>query len=96
MPLRSVIVTETDSTLATQAVGPKASEVNVGLGHLGVGDEEPDAENGLGKDIKNGVGDDLTIDGKFAGSVSNTPDTVNVSTCVDNGEQKLTWDTQSR
>jgi hypothetical protein len=87
MSLRSVIVTETDGTLATQ---------DVGLGHLRVGEEEPDAENGLGKDIKNGVGDDLTIDGQFTGSVSNTPDTANVSICVDNGEQKLTWGTQSR
>jgi hypothetical protein len=90
MPLRAVIVRETDGTLATQAIGPKASEVNVGIGHLRVGEEEPDAENGLGKDIKNSVGDDLTIDGQYTGSVSDTPDTANVSLRIDNGEQKLT------
>ena len=72
--LRAVIV-KTQSTLAVQAVGPEATEINVSLGDLLMGDDEPGAEDGLGKDIQDGVGDDLAIDGEVASSISNTPDT---------------------
>ena len=41
-----------------------------------VGEEEPEAEDGLGKDIKDGVADDLSVDIDVAGSVGNTPDAV--------------------
>lgn len=55
-------------------MGPETTDVDVGLGHSGVGEKEPKTEDGLGKDVKNGVGDNLSIDGEDAGSVSNTPD----------------------
>lgn len=41
-----------------------------------MGEEEPEAENWLGKDVENGVSDDLSIKTNKAATVSNTPDAV--------------------
>lgn len=41
-----------------------------------MGEEEPEAEDGLGEDIENGVGNDLSININLAGAVGNTPDAV--------------------
>lgn len=76
----STVVLKTDGTLATNTVGPEATEVNVGLGHIGVGDEKPDTEDGLGEDVKDSVGNDLGVDRELARAVGNTPDTAKVST----------------
>jgi hypothetical protein len=73
--LRAIIV-KTQSTLAVQAVGPEATEINVSFGDLLMGDDEPGAEDGFGKDIQDGVGDGLAIDREVASSISNTPDTM--------------------
>jgi hypothetical protein len=40
-----------------------------------VGEEEPGTEDGLGKDVKDGVGNDLLVNGGVAGAVGDTPDT---------------------
>lgn len=37
-------------------------------------EEEPEAKNGLGKDVKNGISQDLSINRPLAGTISNTPD----------------------
>ena len=42
--------------------------------HSIMSEEEPEAKDGLGEDIENSVGNDLTINTNFAGSVGNTPD----------------------
>lgn len=42
-----------------------------------MGEEEPGTEDGLGEDVKDGVGDDLLVNGGGAGAVSDTPDTEN-------------------
>ena len=42
-------------------------------------EEKPEAEDWLGQDVKNGVGDDLGINVDVAGSIGNTPDTGIVS-----------------
>lgn len=39
-----------------------------------MGEEEPEAEHWLSEDVKNGVGNDLSVDVDVAGSISNTPD----------------------
>lgn len=75
MRLSTVIVTETESTLTVQAVGPEAAEVNIGFAELSVGDDQPSTENGLSKNIEDGVGDDLAINTNTAGTVSEAPDT---------------------
>lgn len=55
-------------------MGPETAEVNVGLWHVLVSQEEPKTEDWLGKDIEDSVGDNLGIDGCAARPISNTPD----------------------
>jgi hypothetical protein len=76
MHLSTIVITETERALAAKSVGPETSKVNVGLGHLRVGNKEPDAKDGLGEDVKNGVSDDFGVDRDLARSVGNTPDTI--------------------
>jgi hypothetical protein len=45
-----------------------------------VSEEEPEAEDRLGKDVQHSIGDDLSIETNHAGTISNTPDAVFVST----------------
>lgn len=42
-----------------------------------MGEEEPEAEDWLGEDIKNSIGNDLSIETNHASTVGNTPDAVN-------------------
>ena len=60
--------------------------------------EEPETEDGLGKDIEDGVGNDLRVDIDVQGAVGNTPDTAMCkhtmsSGCVDltQGRQSIEW-----
>jgi len=71
-----VVITDADATLAAETLGPEAVEVDVRLGHVGVSEEEPQAEDGLGEDIEDGVANDLSIDAGDASTVGNTPDAV--------------------
>ena len=41
-----------------------------------MGEEKPKSKDGLGEDIEDGVGDDLSIDVDVARSISNAPDTI--------------------
>lgn len=75
----STVVLETNSTLATEAVGPEATEIDVGLGDVGVGDQEPETEDGLGENVKNSVGNDLSINGELARAIGDTPNTTTIS-----------------
>lgn len=80
MHLRTlVIVTNTDGTLATETLRPESTNVNVGLWDARVGEQEPCTEDGLGQDVEDGVGDDLLVNVKVAGSVSNAPDAAELS-----------------
>lgn len=72
-----VVVTNADGALVAETLAPEATDLNVGLGDALVGEEEPGTEDGLGEDVKDGVGDDLLVNGSVAGAVSNTPDTGN-------------------
>jgi hypothetical protein len=73
--LSTVIVTETESTLTVQAVGPETAKVDLGLAELSVGDDQPSTEDGLSKNIEDSVSDDLAIDTNTAGTVGEAPDT---------------------
>ena len=44
-----------------------------------MGEQKPKAENCLGHDIENGVGDNLSINGDDTGTVSKAPDAVTIS-----------------
>ena len=39
-------------------------------------DDQPGTEDGLGKNVEDGVGDDLAVNTNTAGTVSEAPDTV--------------------
>ena len=71
-----VILTNTDSTLAADTVGPEAAELDLSLGHALVGEEQPCTEDGLGEQIEDSVGNDLLVNGHLARAIGNTPDTV--------------------
>jgi hypothetical protein len=68
-----IILTNTDGTLAADTVGPEATKLNLGLGHALVGEEQPSTEDRLGEQVKDGVGNDLLVDGHLAGAIGNTP-----------------------
>ena len=69
-----VVVAYTNAALARKAVGPEATKVDISLWHAGVSEQEPCTEDWLGKDIENGVGDNLLIDVQVAAAVSDSPD----------------------
>ena len=75
MHLSTVIVTDAESALAVETVGPEATKVDISLTELGVSDDQPSTEDGLSKNIKDGIGNDLAIDTNLAGTVSEAPDT---------------------
>jgi hypothetical protein len=75
MHLSTVIVTKAESTLTVETVGPEAAKVNISLTELSVGDDQPGTEDGLSKNIENGVGDDLAVNTDTAGAISEAPDT---------------------
>jgi hypothetical protein len=75
MHLSTVIVTDAESALTVETVGPEASEVHISLAELGVSDDQPSTKDGLSKNIKDSVGNDLAIDTNLAGTVSEAPDT---------------------
>lgn len=55
-------------------MSPETAKVDVGLGHVHVGEKEPQTEDGLGKHVENGIRDDLGVDRSPTGTVGNTPD----------------------
>ncbi len=87
-----VLTTESDGTVLGHAVGPEtfhggsagtvlanirfAGDSCVLLGHGIVGEKEPESEDWLCEDIKNSIGDDLSVDVDVAGSISDTPDAI--------------------
>ena len=76
MHLSTIVLADADSTLAAEAVGPEAVELSIALAHVGVSNKEPGTETSLSEDIKDGVGNDLSVDAGLAGTVGDTPDTV--------------------
>lgn len=75
MHLSTVIVTKTKSALTVEAVRPEATEVNISLAKLSVGDDQPSSEDGLSKNIEDGIGDNLAVNTDAAGTISEAPDT---------------------
>jgi len=59
--LSALVIVEVESTLVVQTVGPETLD---GCSVIScVGDQQPEAKDRLGQDVKNGVGNDLAIDG---------------------------------
>jgi hypothetical protein len=70
------IHTYTEGTLGGCARSPETINRRSGLAHLVVGGQKPEAKDGLGEDVQNGVGDNFAVNTNNAGTVSNTPDAV--------------------
>ena len=86
-----VIVTNANGAVLGQTVGPEAFNggrpskglakvSNNGtkgylLGHGIMGEEKPEAEDGLGQNIKDGIGNDFRINVNVARSIGNAPNT---------------------
>ena len=68
-----VIVTDTQGAFLLHSMGPEALEGG-GAGHGVMGEEKPEAEDRLGKNVEYSVGDNLGIDVDVSGAISNTPD----------------------
>ena len=60
-----------------------------------MGEQKPEAEDRLSKDVENGVGDDLSIDTGNAATIGDTPDTSEVRE-LSYIRNELTWDRWSR
>jgi hypothetical protein len=73
--LRAIILANADGTLAIEAISPEAVQLNIALREVGVGNEEPGTKDTLGKDVKDGIGNNLAINANPAGTVCKTPDT---------------------
>ena len=69
-----IVVTHADGAILVHAARPKALKGG-GAGHGIVGEEKPETEDRLGQDVKNGVGNDLSIHIDVARTISDTPDT---------------------
>ena len=52
----------------------RASQTNLRGRDAVVGQEKPEAEDWLGQDVQDGIGDDLSVDRHVAGSISDGPD----------------------
>lgn len=71
-----IVVTNSDAALATKAIGPESLQRWRGACHAVVSEQEPEAEHWLGKDVEDGIADDLSIKTNKSATVSNTPDAV--------------------
>lgn len=60
-------------------MSPESSNIDVGLWDRLVCEEEPCTEDWLGKDVENGVGNNFLVNVEDASTISNTPDTKNLS-----------------
>lgn len=79
---RSVVITEAKNALTAQSIGPETADFDVSLGDPSMGDEKPDAKDGLGKNVQNCICDDLPIDGKVTSTISKAPDTTTSQRCI--------------
>ena len=73
--LRAIILADADGTVTVEAVGPETTQLNIALAQVGMGKEEPGTEDTLGKDIQNGISDDLAVNTNLARTIGETPDT---------------------
>lgn len=71
-----VIIANTEGTLLAETIGPEAVNGST-VGHVVMGEEEPETKDGFGEDVEDSIGDDFGVDINVPGSVSDTPDAGN-------------------
>lgn len=69
--LRTLVIIDADGTLVAQAMAPPAIDHRGGI--PAVREQQPEAKDGLGQDVEDGVGDDLAVDGPDARSFGQAP-----------------------
>lgn len=70
-----VIFTNTNAALSRETVGPPAANLNVRLRDAAVAKQKPQTKDGLGQNVENGVGQNLTINTSLARTIGKTPHT---------------------
>lgn len=71
-----VVITNADGAFTAQPVGPETAKFYVGLWKICVGQEKPEAEDGLGKDIQDSVGNDFLVQISDPTTIGDTPDAI--------------------
>lgn len=56
-----------------------------------MGEEKPEAEDWLGEDVEDSIGDDLSIETDQASTVGNTPDAERTLAAVNNEDHECTY-----
>lgn len=69
-----LVVSDPKAALASPAVSPESIKRWRGAGHAVVSEQEPEAEDRLGKNIKNSVGNDFDIQTNKTATIGDTPD----------------------
>lgn len=69
-----VLIANTNAALGGEAVRPEAGELDVGLGHSLVCEQEPCTKYAFGKDIKDCVSNDLGVDTQLVSCMGDGPD----------------------
>lgn len=57
-----VLVTNADSAIGRETMRPPAIQLNVGLLHLAMAEQQPESEDGYKQEVEDGIDDDLGID----------------------------------
>jgi len=68
-----IIVTNAESALGANSMGPEATKLNAALWEFGVREKKPEPENWLREDVKDSISNNLLVDAEDAGSIGNTP-----------------------
>jgi hypothetical protein len=70
---RAFIIVQAKTTLRAETVRPETANVEVCLRHTAMGNEQPDTEDWLRKNIEHSISDDLRVDTEDPAAVGNAP-----------------------
>jgi len=71
-----IVITNSDASLVAPTLSPEPLKRRRGAGHAVVGEEEPKAEDWLGKDIENSVANNFGVNADNSATLGKTPDAV--------------------
>lgn len=87
--LSFIVITNSDAALCAEAIGPESLQGWGGAGHAVVGEQEPEAEDWLGKNIENGVANNLSIETNKSATIGNTPNAIYELDCESNEDRRV-------
>jgi hypothetical protein len=71
---RAFIIVQAKTTLRAETVRPETANVEVCLRHTAMGNEQPDTEDWLRKNIEHSISDNFRVDAEDPAAVGNAPD----------------------